>query len=360
MKIAFVNFSPLTYDVQTPYDEPLGGSESSLCYLSEQLAKNGHDVTLFVHQDRRFVKRGVKHEFIENLLSIDLDFLVIQNTPYYGLKLRPLLAKKTKLIFWTGHHTSEPPVACLADPKRWQVYDQLVFVSHWQLQEYMETFRLDPRQCRVIGNAISPAFENLSPKKRPAPVLAYTSTPFRGLQILLTLFPVIRHLIPNASLEVYSDMQVYQVPAKKDQKLYGHLYQQCQTLAGVKYFGTLSQTLLAQKLQKVSLLAYPNTFAETSCIAVMEALAAGCLVVTSHLGALPETTAGFANLITGVPSGKPYGQNFVTSVVRALKQNQSPLLAQQIAYVNQHYTWSLRAGEWESLLSGLNEKKHVR
>jgi len=353
MKIAFVNFSPLIYDVTTPYHLPLGGSESGLCYLAEQLAKNGHEVTLLIHQDKRFVKRGVKHEFIENLLRLDLNFLVIQNTPYYGLKLRPLLSPKTKLIFWSGHLAKEKPVACLSDPKRWQVYDKLIFVSRYQLQLYLDTFHLDPHKCRVIGNAVSPVFEGLKYKKRTAPVLAYTSTPFRGLEMLLALFPTIRRLIPDTTLEVYSDMQLYQVPFKEDQKSYGKLYQQCKETEGVEYFGSISQSLLSKKLQKVTILAYPNTFEETSCIAVMEAMAAGCLVVTSNLGALPDTTAGYAKLIEPSANWQEYGNNFIKIVSKLLQENNPGKLDSQINFVNQHYTWSVRAKEWESVFDSI-------
>jgi len=44
MNIAFVNFHTLIFDTDTPYQKPLGGSESAMCYLAEHLAKLGHKV----------------------------------------------------------------------------------------------------------------------------------------------------------------------------------------------------------------------------------------------------------------------------------------------------------------------------
>jgi tetratricopeptide (TPR) repeat protein len=108
------------------------------------------------------------------------------------------------------------------------------------------------------------------------------------------------------------------------------------------------------------LLAYPNTFAETSCIAVMEAMASGCWIVTSNLGALPETTAGFARLISIEGDWEVYKDRFVEETVQVLTKciatnttDSETHLRQQVEYVNSSYTWSVRAEQWVQWLSSL-------
>jgi glycosyltransferase involved in cell wall biosynthesis len=172
-------------------------------------------------------------------------------------------------------------------------------VSEWQAAYFCQAFGLDPARIGIRRNAVSPACADLFggnpilPAKEGPPTLCYTSTPFRGLDRLLVAFPRIRAAVPDARLEIYSSMGIY------DALLDPHepLYEAARSSPGVTYHGSVAQPALAQALRRATMLAYPNTFPETSCIAVMEAMAAGCAVATSYLGALPETGAGFIDLM---------------------------------------------------------------
>src|SRR3989344_9178644 len=118
MKIGFVNFTPLVYSIETPYKEPLGGSESSLCYLAEALAKRGHSLTIFGRLNKVFSLRNVLHKpdsLLKKGKNNDLDFLIIQNKPYVGPEIKSHMSQKTKLIFWSGHGAYQPVVRFLKD-----------------------------------------------------------------------------------------------------------------------------------------------------------------------------------------------------------------------------------------------------
>jgi hypothetical protein len=95
-----------------------------------------------------------------------------------------------------------------------------------------------------MPNGIAPAFENMFPapalirqSKSDPPILAYTSTPFRGLDLLLDAFPQIRNAIPGVRLQVFSGMKPYMMPQAEESTLFGQLYDRCRQTAGVEYIG---------------------------------------------------------------------------------------------------------------------------
>ena len=65
-------------------------------------------------------------------------------------------------------------------------------------------------------------------------------------------------------------------------------------------------------------LVYPCTFAETACLAVIEAMAAGCRVIVPSLGALPETTGGYARIYPSNPERQEHAAVFSENLAAEL------------------------------------------
>ena len=227
--------------------------------------------------------------------------------------------------------------------------------------------RIPAERIAILRNAAAPAFQTLERRSPPffrtgaAPVLAYTSTPFRGLAILLTAFPAIRAAVPGCRLRVYSSMGVYQVADASDD--YRVLYELARALPGSEYVGSLPQTALAQALADADILAYPSVFPETSCISVMEAMAAGCLVASSRLGALPETTAGFGFLIDASTDLVGMAREFaklVVALIRTAREKPEQFedgLRRQRSHARAAYDWTTRAQDWEQALQRLRGRR---
>ena len=77
-------------------------------------------------------------------------------------------------------------------------------------------------------------------------MFAYTSTPFRGLDLLVHVFPAIRKEIKGTTLRVYSSMAVYQNSGENDEAQFGPLYELCRETPGVEYVGSIPQQELAR------------------------------------------------------------------------------------------------------------------
>jgi glycosyltransferase involved in cell wall biosynthesis len=368
MRIAFVDFVPWDYTPLTPDVAPLGGTQSAVCYLARQLAADGLRVSLLNGASRPGLVAGVSVVPLSTAAAeralAECQVAVLVSTAQAVRKVKGLLPSGTPLVLWTQHAADQPAMRPLAEPEVSDLIDRFVFVSQWQQAGYLRDFGLAGERCQVLRNAVGPAFAGLFADgaaalaaKRSPPRLAYTSTPFRGLDTLLDVFPTIRDRVPGLTLEVYSSMQVYHLPPGRDTADFGHLYRRAATTEGVEYIGSLPQPELARAMVGVDMLAYPNHFAETSCIAVMEALAAGCRVVTSDLAALGETAAGFATLVPLGGDRAEYGRRFVAAVVEMLAGAARDWAAagqhldRQLAHVESQCVWPARARQWAEWLA---------
>ena len=385
MKIGFLDTYTWDYNIETPYRKPLGGTQSAICYLAEALAAQGNQVFLLNNTSESGMLRGVdcrRRVMDKSNLELlrSLDFLVIVNIIGKALEIKPLLGENTKLILWIHNEPGFVFLQGFNNKAELNACDAFVFVSDWQREQFQQRFGIDGNRCCVLRNAIAPCFANIFPdhisirsQKSQPPILAYTSTPFRGLDILLKVFPEIRQPVPGTRLKVFSSMKVHQIDDNNNQLFFGELYEECQETEGVEYIGSIPQPELVRQLHSVAVLAYPNTYSETSSIAVMEAMASGCRIVTSELAALPETTAGFARLVSmsgvenlasvtnwnraGKPDWEGYTRRFLEAIVGVLKEGDATAenrLRQQVEYVNRGCVWSVRSRQWVEWLNSIS------
>ncbi len=371
MRIAFVDLHSWDFHVGTVDSTPLGGAHSAACYLARALACRKHEVFLVSQTSAPGIYHGVRclswsTTNPTEIRSWRLDVLICVLAPKDWALLRRIAGPETRLILWTGHAVDQPDVAQLGDRNQRSMFDGFAMVSQWQQAEYSKSFGIEPARTAILRNAIAPAFDDMFPgdtpilpQKASPPVLAYTSTPFRGLHLLIAAFPSILSAVPGARLKVFSSMRVYGVSPESDERGFGDLYRQCRATEGVDYIGSLAQRELAFAMRGVTMLPYPNTFAETSCIAVMEAMASGCRIVTSDRGALAETSAGFARLIpVQGRTREAYLRQFIDETIEVLRDCARPdggaseaLLLRQVKYVNSNLTWTIVAGQWEAWLA---------
>ena len=259
-----------------------------------------------------------------------------------------------KTIYWNQLSYDQEAVQALKDPKLVEQIDHFVFVSHWQAEMFRKLFNIPGFKTHVLKNA-SLGVMAREGGKRDKIRLCYTSTPWRGLDVLLDAWELIKP--NNCELHIFSSCKIYGPEFGENDVNYQSLYERCETLPGVVYRSSIPNLALRKELPTFDILAYPNTFEETSCIAVIEALSAGLRVVTSNLGALPETTEGWARMYPYLMDPSLHAQKFANILSEEIENVRSGKLdhhlRQQVDLYNTRWTWDYRIKEWLQFLDSL-------
>ena len=262
-------------------------------------------------------------------------------------------------IFWNQLSYDQDAIQFLNTPHNIESIDHFVFVSHWQAEQFRKIFNIPGYKTNVIKNAcIGVGKRRDGPRDKVR--LCYTSTPWRGLDVLLEAWEILKP--KNAELHIFSSTKIYGKDfADSTEQTYQGLYDKCNTLPNVVYRGSIPNKELREELPSFDILAYPNTFEETSCIAVIEALSAGLRVVTSNLGALPETTEGWARMYPFMMSKELHALKFADMLDEEINKIQTGELDSHLKLQKETYSlkwdWSQRINEWINFLDTLTPKQ---
>ena len=258
-------------------------------------------------------------------------------------------------IYWNQLSYDQQAVQWLTDPNNISSVDYFVFVSFWQAETFRKKFNIPGFKTRVIQNACC-GVEARTQGPREKVRLCYTSTPWRGLDILIDAWEKINPT--DCELHVFSSCDIYGSEfSLSENSKFEDLYSRCQTMPGIVYRGSIANEELRKELPSFDILAYPNTFEETSCISVIEALSAGLRVVTSDLGALPETTEGWASMYPYLADKVRHSDFFSSLLLEEIQNIRDGYdTSSQVSVYAPKWSWENRITQWTKFLNTLSPK----
>jgi glycosyltransferase involved in cell wall biosynthesis len=259
-----------------------------------------------------------------------------------------LIVEGKKNIVWVHIPHNQPLVQDITNKYFQRQVDAFVYVSHWQHEKFRFVHQIPLHNTYVIKNAIKP-IEFIEKPTTGKKKIVFAAPPYRGLEPMLDSFALLGR--DDVELDVYSSTIIYGSDyVKHEGDRYDYLFNRAKEMPNVNYKGYVPNTELRKALQKAHIFAYPNIFEETSCMTMIEAGAAGCQMITTNIGALPETGSEFATL---VPIQADY-KDLVSTYTELLNTEiDSDILNSESLYqsefYNKKYSWELRAKTWENL-----------
>lgn len=271
------------------------GSETSILKLVPLLTSK-YEVLVFCETPYKGSKtiNGVIWSHINNLISYieknDIDYMVCVRTSNY-LKLMNQHVKTIRNHYFWAHDTCSSDALC---PSR-IAFRKFIFLSEFHKAGYIEQYGLPDVLCEIIPNGFDVSWVQSQkwPDKVPNKFI-YSSDANRGLYELLVIFPQIKKRMPDATLDIYCDLDNTDVVCfsgeYRDQclKKLDYIKRIVKEFKYITVHGRKPKYDLYCGFALAEYWIYPNTFVETFCITALEAQYFKCKIICPKLGALTE------------------------------------------------------------------------
>ena len=343
MKFLFLAIRCTPFDGKTLEERPLGGTETGVIAIADNLAASGHEV--YVAVGAADPKQGMATYInVNDYHKVgDVDVLIVVR--YWRSLFWPIKAKKR--FYWSGDSVNIIHNLGIGDPRFYNTVDALITVSDWHADVLCKASGFPRNKAWTLRNGVFLSnFKGEESRVRKR--LIYSSLPNRGLIYMPHIFLALKKKHPELEFHIFSGSLRDSPAWPPDNKWileWKNLISLFKTIKGCYLHGYVLQKQLAREFMRSSVWVYPTAFEETSCISAMEAQAAGCAVVTSKLAAIPETVGDAGILIPDVlPPKEEYLQKYIEAVDRVLTDDSLfQTLSGKGIERSKSFDWSLRA-----------------
>lgn len=375
MKIAFVDVLGLTYDGSTLEKRGLGGSESAVIRMAQELAKIGFEVTVF----NDCTSDDSMPDIYDNVLYLPLhnarsdlyqfDVCVVSRSIKPIIEDWSIVINAKHVCLWM-HDTF-----CEGDNQIENLItagklDEIFTLSDWHTGYVTHCDHGFRRNFDILKNHIfmtRNGIGNMNPgwidvRDKDPDLFVFNASVTKGMVPLVKqIWPKVKARIPTAKLKIVGGYYKFREAAGPDQQQKDWSEMVAEYGRDIEFTGVITQQEISNILRKASYMIYPAGFPETFGISTLEALAHNVPLITCRFGALEETAIDLASWKINYPVEPNWALQwlnqesqvdiFVEAVVNAYN---TPYLHQQKMYacnqVKDICTWDTVALQWKQHL----------
>lgn len=240
-------------------------------------------------------------------------------------------------------------------------FERIVFVSNWQMQRYIDYYDIPWYKCVVIENAIEVSSDEVKPTDPSKVKVIYHTTPHRGLELLVPVFERLAERHSDIHLDVYSSFSVYGWEQRDEP--YKPLFDRVINHPQMTYHGGKPNSVVREALRNADIFAYPSIWQETSCIALIEAMATGLVCVHPNYGALSETASRWTWEYQWQQDKRDHMirlSYILEQAINNIRTKRPTREFAQAAYAQSYFGWKYRASQWTLFLQEILDRKGIK
>lgn len=263
----------------------ISGSEYMAINMAKEFTKMGYRTFIFGQfedEESGLNYQGIydgiqyiDYKFFEEFSSkYIIDYLIVSrfvnNLVYYE--------NIFNVYLWV--HDVMPQMNTLVFQSHRDKFKGFIVLSKWQKDYVMNHIGVPEPMMILSRNAIySERFLDYDVNNKIPYRFIYSSDPYRGLDYLIDMIPLIKERYPETTLVIYTRLEHVEESTLK----------KINNMDYVSLNSRISQDKIKEEYLKSDIWLYPTDFPETYCITALEAMASGCLVACTKFAGLADT-----------------------------------------------------------------------